>query len=74
MHCKSCLKRAQYFSKCMHPYCELCYKNTQIFCNDCKVGEVGMTQNKIWELIEKLSLRETYPTYSSIKSWFCGYF
>ncbi len=71
MHCKSCLKRAQYFSTCMHPYCETCYKNSQTFCDKC---EVGMTKSKIWELFERMSLRETYPTYSSLKSWICGYF
>ena len=67
MHCKSCLKRAQYFSKCMHPYCESCYKSTQTFCNNCNTG---ITKNKISEIIDKLSDRETY---SNIKNWLCGY-
>jgi len=73
MHCKSCLKRAQYFSTCMHPYCESCYKKNQTFCNECKTG---MKKNRLWELLEQMTLRETYttyPSYASIKGWFCGY-
>lgn len=38
MHCKSCLKKSTYFSKCMHPYCESCYKN-KTYCNNCKSGK-----------------------------------
>ncbi len=38
MHCKSCLKVSKYFSKCMHPYCEKCYK-TKIYCSICKTGK-----------------------------------
>jgi hypothetical protein len=58
----------------MHPYCETCYKKSQTFCTECKTG---MKKNRLWELLEQMSLRETYPsypTYSSVKGWFCGYF
>ena len=38
MHCKNCLKKSVYFSNCMHPYCESCYKN-KTFCESCRTGK-----------------------------------
>jgi hypothetical protein len=37
MHCKICLKKSQYFSSCMHSYCEKCFTEQQ-YCNNCKYG------------------------------------
>jgi hypothetical protein len=70
MHCKSCLKKAQYFSTCMHPYCEGCYNKKQLYCESC---ESGVKRNKLLELFERFSLREYTPSYHGVKQWLCGY-
>lgn len=52
MHCKDCLKKSHYFSKCMHPYCETCY-NLKIYCNYCKTGKKELM---IYSILRYLNL------------------
>ena len=44
MHCKICLKRSQYFSICVHPYCEECYTINFSKCSKCEFGKLPELQ------------------------------
>lgn len=52
MHCRNCLKKSHYFSKCMHPYCESCYKS-KTYCECCKTGK---SESVISSLLRYLNL------------------
>lgn len=55
MHCKSCLKEAKYFSTCMHPYCEKCYK-MQNLCKVCNHGTTTSHFDNFYKLFNYLNL------------------
>lgn len=55
MHCRNCLRKSNYFSVCMHPYCEKCYK-TQKFCNLCNCGKSGKSESVILNFLRYLNL------------------
>ena len=44
MHCKICLKKSQYFSICVHPYCEACYTINFSKCSKCEFGKLPELQ------------------------------
>jgi hypothetical protein len=56
MHCKSCLRKSHYFSKCLHPYCELCYK-TKTYCDTCKTGKSESVYESVYESVISSILR-----------------